>query len=63
MHVRLLHKRLALDFARFLIALLGTQCVGQQPSGLRLSGVIAAGQRKCLTTANLSLMRIVLGQP
>ncbi len=59
----LVHKRLLLDLARLLVALLGAQCVGQQPPSLRLSAAIATGERQRLATANLCLMRVALNEP
>ncbi len=59
----LAHERLALDLDCFLIAPLGAQRIGQQPPRLSLRAAIAAGERKCLAAAALSLMRVALREP
>ncbi len=43
----------------FLIALLRTQRIGQQMTGLRLGGAIAAGQRQGFARAPFRLFRII----
>lgn len=57
------HEWLALNLARFLIAPLGTQCVGQQPPGLRQRVTIAARERKRLACAALGLVSVALREP
>ena len=57
------HERLALDLDCFLIAPLGAQRIGQKPPRLSLRAAIAAGERKCLAAAALSLMRVALREP
>ena len=61
--IALLHERLALDLARFLIASLGAQRIGQQPSRLPLRGGIAARERERLAPAPDRLVRVVLREP
>jgi len=46
-----------------LIALLGAQCVGQQPPGLRLRVTIAAREHKRLACTTLGLVSIALREP
>ena len=57
------HERLAFDLDCFLIALLGAQRIGQQPPRLSLRAAIAAGERKRLAAAALSLMGVALREP
>ncbi len=59
----LVHVWLALNLARFLIAPLGAQCVGQQPPGQRLRVTIAARERKRLACAALGLVSVALREP
>jgi hypothetical protein len=61
--VGLAHKRLSLDFVCFLIALLGAQRVGQQPTGQHLRGMITAGEAEGLAAAVFRLARIAFGEP
>ena len=46
----------------FLIALLRTQRIGQQMTGLRLGGAIAAGQRQGFARAPFRLFRIIFSK-
>lgn len=52
----LAHEWLALDVARFLIALLGAQRIGQQPPGLLLRAFIAARERERFAGAAFGLV-------
>ena len=58
-----MHVRSSFDGVRFLIAILRAQRIREQMTRLRLSGAIAAGQRKRFAGATLGLTRVSLRQP
>jgi hypothetical protein len=61
--LELLHEGLTLHLARFLIAPLGAQRVGQEPSRLSLRAGIAARERERLAPAPFRLVRVALREP
>jgi len=54
---------LAFHFEGFRIAPQDTQCIGEQPSRLRLSRAITAGESQRLAAAPFCLVSIVFRQP